>query len=336
MFDKSSSGVRQSKNIYVGSTRIATQNSKYGDSNTSYENYNTYYYHADHLGSAQLITDYKGDEYERIEYTPYGELWIEKVQSGCETLPYRFTGKEMDDETGLYYYGARYLDSKYSHWISPDPALSSYLPQAPVNDDAKKNNQNLPGNGGVFNTVNMQLYHYAGNNPVKYTDPDGKSDLSVYGAWLPLVDGPLPIGDVIEGALVLYDLYNAGVFDNVLNAAEGNNDGQDKTADQAKTGLEGSAQSAAPNGSGDDKTKHGEQRAQEGRSGDPNRNVGDTNRIKNEGKHYHDNNTGNEVYVKGNKVYIENEDGQEVSQFHNSKANTQTRIDSGRWEPVEN
>jgi len=45
---------------------------------------------------------------------------------------------------------------------------------APVNDEAKKHNQQLPGMGGVYNVVNFQLYHYAGNNPVKYVDPDGR------------------------------------------------------------------------------------------------------------------------------------------------------------------
>ena len=44
---------------------------------------------------------------------------------------------------------------------------------APVNDEAKKHNQNLPGMGGIYNIVNFHLYHYAGNNPVKYTDPTG-------------------------------------------------------------------------------------------------------------------------------------------------------------------
>ena len=78
------------------------------------------------------------------------------------------------EETGYNYYGARYLDPKYSRWLSGDPALSDYIPKAPIDDEAKKHNENLPGMGGVFNVVNLHLYHYAGNNPVKYTDPDGE------------------------------------------------------------------------------------------------------------------------------------------------------------------
>ena len=68
----------------------------------------------------------------------------------------------MDSETGLYYYGARYLDPKYSHWLSPDPAMGKYI-------------SGSTAGGGIYNEMNMQVYHYAGNNPVRYTDPDGKT-----------------------------------------------------------------------------------------------------------------------------------------------------------------
>ena len=168
-----------SKHIYLGETRVVTkQTSKleasYGQSD---EWHHQYYYHPDHLGSAQLVTDFEGNEYQRIEYTPYGELWVEKKtekEEGLRYLPYKFTAKEQDEETGLYYYGARYLDAKYSRWLSADPAVGEYIPQAPISDEAKKHNEKLPGMGGVFNVVNFQLYHYAGNNPLKYVDPDGK------------------------------------------------------------------------------------------------------------------------------------------------------------------
>lgn len=47
------------------------------------------------------MSDYKGNEYQRIEYIPYGETWVEKTQNtGLEFLLYKFTGKEIDEETG--------------------------------------------------------------------------------------------------------------------------------------------------------------------------------------------------------------------------------------------
>jgi hypothetical protein len=51
--------------------------------------------------------------------------------------------------------------------------MGEYIPQAPINDEAKRYNGNLPGMGGVYNYVNLHAYHYAGNNPVKLKDPNG-------------------------------------------------------------------------------------------------------------------------------------------------------------------
>ena len=164
-------GLRVHKHIFVGNSRLVTAMTHTDNNgNNAEQREKRYYYHSDHLGSAQFVTDWRGRQYEHIEYTPYGELWIEEVAVGLDKLPFRFTGKEMDEETRLYYYGARYLDPKYSRWLSGDPALGDYIPSAGA--DSSK----LAGMGGVYNTVNLHLYHYAGNNPVKYTDPTGMFD----------------------------------------------------------------------------------------------------------------------------------------------------------------
>ncbi|MGN0350227.1 MAG: RHS repeat-associated core domain-containing protein, partial [Roseburia sp.] len=177
-------GGQSSKNIYLGETRIVTKLNSGENPTYQEEYYKQYFYHSDHLGSASLISDYKGDEYQRIEYTPYGETWVEKTQNtGLEFLPYRFTGKEIDEETGLYYYGARYLDPKYSRWLSTDPALSAYMSGSDV------------GRGGIYNSINFNLYHYANNTPLKYTDPTGM--------WVDNEDGTF----TAEEGDTLYGLY---------------------------------------------------------------------------------------------------------------------------------
>src|SRR5574341_2188349 len=117
-----------------------------------------FFYHGDHLGSSSFITDDAGAVYQHLEYFPYGETWVEDGGSG--QMPYyKFTGKDLDPETGLYYYGARYYDPVLSRWISADPILDQYL--------------NGKANDGVYRSLNINLYHYAANNPIRLLDPTG-------------------------------------------------------------------------------------------------------------------------------------------------------------------
>jgi RHS repeat-associated protein len=105
-----------------------------------------YYYHSDQLGSANYITDANGDVAQHLEYIPYGETFVDERYNNWHT-PYVFNGKERDEETGLTYYGARYLD-KNGVWLSVDPLAHKY--------------------------PNVSSYVYCMANPVKYVDPDGR------------------------------------------------------------------------------------------------------------------------------------------------------------------
>ena len=209
-------GGQTAKNIYLGETRIVTKLNSGTNPTYQEEYYKQYFYHSDHLGSASLISDYKGDEYQRIEYTPYGETWVEKTSNtGLELLPYKFTAKELDEETGLYYYGARYLDPKYSMWISTDPALGEYIPK--LNSDISK----LPA-GGIFDSLNLSPYHYAGNNPIVYSDPTGNfKKKEFFFAALQTVGGIIEIagGCITTGVSAGVTIY--AIIDGVYNVADG-------------------------------------------------------------------------------------------------------------------
>jgi len=96
--------------------------------------------HADHLDSCVLTTDAAGQLVSREEYTPWGD-----TSYGSFTRKrYRFSGKERDSETGLYYYGARYYAPGLARWVSCDPA------------------------GGI------NLYSAFADNPVCFTDSSGE------------------------------------------------------------------------------------------------------------------------------------------------------------------
>ena len=75
-----------------------------------------------HLGSVSLELDDQAQIISYEEYTPYGSTAYQAVRSQTETAKrYRYTGKERDDESGLYYHGARYCAPWLGRWTSCDP-----------------------------------------------------------------------------------------------------------------------------------------------------------------------------------------------------------------------
>ncbi len=122
----------------------------------------TYFYHPDHLGSSSLITNGSGDLVQHIQYVPFGEVFVEERNATWST-PYKFNGKELDEETGLAYYHARYYDPRTSVWLSVDPL---------VEEDGFFSGE--IANGGIYNSKNLSYYAYCYNNPVVLGDPTGK------------------------------------------------------------------------------------------------------------------------------------------------------------------
>ena len=105
-----------------------------------------FYYHPDHLGSSNYITNLDGEVVQRIEYVSFGEVFIEERNNVWNT-PYLFNAKEFDEETGMYYYGARYYEPRLSLWMSTDPLEEEY--------------------------PNITTYGFYHNNPLILIDPDG-------------------------------------------------------------------------------------------------------------------------------------------------------------------
>jgi RHS repeat-associated protein len=116
-----------------------------------------YYYHADGLGSVAALTDSKQKIVESYTYSSFGEL--KKSQGDRVKNTFTFTGREWDEEIGLYYYRARYYDAKVGRFVSEDP---------------------IRLRGGDIN-----FYVYVKNNPVIFTDPLGLKGCGPFGMHYP-------------------------------------------------------------------------------------------------------------------------------------------------------
>src|SRR4029434_9831652 len=106
------------------------------------KNVQSFYYHADGLGSITEITTQSGTLVQRYAYSSFGK--IESQLDLSFVQPYTFTGRELDAETGLYHYRARYYDHAIGRFLETDPIDIS---------------------GG------LNLYMYSSNTPINRIDP---------------------------------------------------------------------------------------------------------------------------------------------------------------------
>jgi RHS repeat-associated protein len=106
------------------------------------------YQMSNHLGSACLELDHDAEVISYEEYYPYGSTSYQAVRKDTRlnAKRYRYIGKERDEETRLYYVGARYYISWLGRWLNPDP-------------------------GGLLDGLN--LYQYAQDNPINFYDASG-------------------------------------------------------------------------------------------------------------------------------------------------------------------
>ncbi len=112
----------------------------------------TDYYQSDDLHSTSILTDSGGNLTQHYEYSAYGR---DRYTYSTSAFPVsqRFTSQVKDEDTGLYYYGARYYDPELGRFIQPDTIISDL------------------GNPQTYNH-----YSYTLNNPLRYTDPTGHEE----------------------------------------------------------------------------------------------------------------------------------------------------------------
>ncbi|MCU0666098.1 MAG: FG-GAP-like repeat-containing protein [Candidatus Omnitrophica bacterium] len=139
------------KHIFAGANRVCTVTKNEGGGTKDVS-----FYHSDHLGSSNVITDANGNLAEHYEYMPYGQVASSIVSRPSSLVTHKFTGKELD-ASGLYFYGARYYDPEIGRFITTDTIV-----QAP------------------YDPQSLNRYSYCRNNPLNYVDPTGHSWFSKF------------------------------------------------------------------------------------------------------------------------------------------------------------
>jgi len=168
---------RQTLHVLDGTRRIAMVETKTVDvtvAANTLPSTSLRFQFSNHLGTACLELDETGAVITYEEFYPFGGSSYEAGRSAAETSlkRYRYAGKERDEETGLYYFGARYYASWLGRWLSPDP----------------------DGMAGGWN-----LFAYCRGNPISRSDPNGRQDDSTTSVGITINSG----GGVSLGAFTV-------------------------------------------------------------------------------------------------------------------------------------
>ena len=140
-----------------------------------------YYYHPNHLSSTMYVTDMQQSVVQSFLYAPYGEIISEyNTHAMGEAFPkYSFNAKELDEETGMFYYEARYYAPPV--FTSRDAMFEKYFWMSP--------------------------YAYCANNPVKYVDPSG---MEMEETWVKTGDGRYVYNSAVNNDADAVEIYGEG------------------------------------------------------------------------------------------------------------------------------